>query len=97
MNKKGLRNIARIKPFTLFLLGLVVSCGAFFAQPTVTHAEEDITAIAKKMGTTLKADGIPKAAIVVDADSGEILWSQPTRFSVESCQYCQSDDHVLGL
>ena len=28
------------------------------------------------MGTTLKADGIPKAAIVVDADSGEILWSQ---------------------
>lgn len=48
MNKKGLRNIARIKPFTLFLLGLVVSCGAFFAQPTVTHAEEDITAIAKK-------------------------------------------------
>ena len=47
----------------------------FFAQPTVTHAE-DITAIAKKMGTTLKADGIPKAAIVVDADSGEILWSQ---------------------
>lgn len=76
MNKKGLRNIARIKPFTLFLLGLVVSCGAFFAQPTVTHAEEDITAIAKKMGTTLKADGIPKAAIVVNADSGEILWSQ---------------------
>lgn len=50
MNKKGLRNIARIKPFTLFLLGLVVSCGAFFAQPTVTHAEEDITAIAKKNG-----------------------------------------------
>ena len=43
VNKKGLRNIARIKPFTLFLLGLVVRV---FAQP-VTHAEEDITAIAK--------------------------------------------------
>ena len=43
---KGLRNIARIKPFTLFLLGFCQLWG-LFAQPTVTHAEEDITAIAK--------------------------------------------------
>lgn len=59
------------KTTTAFLLAACILLGGF-AQ--TSYAEEDLMEFAKKSGYPIKEGYRPKASIVIDADSGQILW-----------------------
>ncbi|MBO0441043.1 DUF1958 domain-containing protein [Candidatus Enterococcus ikei] len=59
------------KATTAFLLAACILFGGF-AQ--TSYAEEDLMEFAKKSGYPIKEGYRPKASIVIDADSGQILW-----------------------
>lgn len=61
------------KATTAFLLAACILLGGF-AQ--TSYAEEDLMEFAKKSGYPIKDGYRPKASIVIDADSGQILWEE---------------------
>lgn len=61
------------KATTAFLLAACILLGGF-AQ--TSYAEEDLMEFAKKSGYSIKEGYRPKASIVIDADSGQILWEE---------------------
>lgn len=65
------RNIFFKLVLTLFLIAYL----SFWADIQATYAEEDLIEIGKKAGFPVKETYRPKASIVVDAATGQILWS----------------------
>ncbi|WP_430602913.1 D-alanyl-D-alanine carboxypeptidase [Enterococcus sp. DIV0724b] len=61
------------KATTAFLLAACISLGGFVQT---SYAEEDLMEFAKKSGYPIKEGYRPKASIVIDADSGQILWEE---------------------
>ncbi|ALS02237.1 D-alanyl-D-alanine carboxypeptidase [Enterococcus silesiacus] len=53
---------------------LLLACILLGSFPQINHAEEDLLDFAEKSGFPVKEPYRPKASIVIDADSGQILW-----------------------
>ncbi|MTD40205.1 DUF1958 domain-containing protein [Erwinia sp. CPCC 100877] len=56
----------------LFLSVVCLPSGSFAA---VSHAEEDILTFSRETDFPVNQEYLPKASIVIDADTGQILWS----------------------
>ena len=59
-----------------FLLGVCSLLLAVFVGALPVAAEDDLLTMAQKAGFPATADILPKASIVVDADTGQILWGE---------------------
>ena len=59
-----------------FLLGICSVLLTVFVGVLPVAAEDDLLTMAQKAGYPATADMVPKASIVVDADSGQILWGK---------------------
>lgn len=59
-----------------FLLGVCSLWLAVFVGALPVAAEDDLLTMAQNAGYPATADMVPKASIVVDADSGQILWGE---------------------
>ncbi|MGX7263577.1 DUF1958 domain-containing protein [Enterococcus crotali] len=62
-----------LKTTSCFLLIACILLGGF---PQINYAEEDLLDFAEKTGFPVKEAYRPKASIVIDADSGQILWEE---------------------
>jgi D-alanyl-D-alanine carboxypeptidase len=56
----------------LFLAAACLSLGGFAA---VSHAEEDILTFSKETDFPVKKEYLPKSSIVIDGNTGQVLWS----------------------
>lgn len=54
---------------------LLTFCLLFGGFQQTSHAEENVMDFAEKSGFPVKEAFLPKASIVIDADSGQILWA----------------------
>ena len=59
-----------------FLLGICSVLLAVFVGVLPVAAEDDLLTMAQNAGYPATADILPKSSIVVDADSGQILWGE---------------------
>lgn len=59
-----------------FLLSLSSILLVLFGGSWSVAAEEDLLTMAQKAGYPATADMLPKASIVIDADSGQVLWGE---------------------
>ena len=59
-----------------FLLGVCSLLLAVFVGALPVAAEDDLLTMAQNAGYPATADILPKSSIVVDADSGQILWGE---------------------
>lgn len=60
------------KSISAFLLAACLTVGSFIQT---SYAEEDLMDFAKEAGYPIKEGYQPKASIVIDAESGQILWA----------------------